>query len=290
MAELTDQSPWILEADEATFQQDVVERSREILVVVDFWATWCQPCRMLGPLLEKLARDYDGKFLLVKADTEKLPNIASAFGVQSIPAVYALRDGQLLDYFVGLMSEEQIRGWLDRLLPSPAETLVAEARQIEKDDQPAAEAKYLEASRLDPELASAKIGLAGLRLAQGRADEGRAILAELEARGYLEPEAETLQAQMNVKEESTTAADLDALRAKVAADPKDLATKLALAEALAARGDYELALTTALELVQSAKKEVVEPARKLMIDIFHLLPADSELILDYRRRLSTALV
>ena len=290
MAESIDQSPWILEADEATFQQEVVERSREILVVVDFWATWCQPCRMLGPILEKLARDHDGKFLLVKADTEKLPNIASSFGVQSIPAVYALRDGQLLDYFVGLMNEEQIRGWLDRLLPSPAETLVAEARQVEKADQSAAEAKYLEASRLDPELASAKIGLAGLRLAQGRADEGRAILAELETRGYLEPEAETLQAQMNVKGEPTSAADLDALRAKMAADPNDLATKLGLAEALAARGDYEQALAAALDLVQTGKKELVEPARKLMVDIFHLLPADSELILDYRRRLSTALV
>ena len=101
----------------------------KLLVVVDFWATWCQPCRMLGPILEKLAQEYAGKFLLVKADTDKLQNIAAGFGVQSIPAVYALRDGQLLDSFVGLLPEGQIRQWIDRLLPSEAEELVAQARQ-----------------------------------------------------------------------------------------------------------------------------------------------------------------
>src|SRR5262245_45410134 len=92
-------SPWIIEARQDTFQQYVVSRSREITVVIDFWATWCQPCRLLAPILEKLADEYQGKFLLVKAETEKLPNIAAAFGVQSIPAVYAVRDGELVDYF-----------------------------------------------------------------------------------------------------------------------------------------------------------------------------------------------
>src|SRR5690242_3866512 len=126
--ESTEPSPWILEAEEATFQQQVVERSRELLVVIDFWAAWCQPCRLLGPVLEKFARDYDGKFLLVKAETEKLPGIAAGFGVESIPAVYAVRDGAIVDFFVGLRDERQFQAWVDRLLPTPAETLVAEAR------------------------------------------------------------------------------------------------------------------------------------------------------------------
>src|SRR6185295_9419634 len=101
----TRDSPWILEATEANFQQEAVERSRELPVVIDFWAEWCQPCRMLAPLLEKLAVEYGGRFLLVKAETENLPNIAAGFGVESIPAVYALRDGQLVDYFVGVLPE-----------------------------------------------------------------------------------------------------------------------------------------------------------------------------------------
>jgi putative thioredoxin len=289
MTETSNPSPWILDADEKSFQQDVVERSRDTLIVIDFWATWCQPCRMLGPILEKLAREYDGKFLLVKADTEKLPNIATAFGVQSIPAVYALRDGQLLDSFVGLMPEVQLRGWLDRLLPSPAELLVAEARQLEGSDAPAAEAKYAEAGRLDPNLAAAPIGLAGLLLSQGRNDETRALLDALEGRGYLEPEAEKLKAQLHLNAQAETAVDLEALRRTVAADPHDLPAQLALAEALAARGMYEEALETALAVVASGKKECVEPARQLMVDIFRLLPDGSELVTTYRRRLSTAL-
>ena len=124
----SDDSPWIIEADDATFQSDVAERSRELPVVVDFWAEWCQPCRMLSPILEKLAREFDGKFLLAKIETEKAPKIATAFGVQSIPAVYGLRDGQLVDFFAGLLPEVQIRSWIERLLPSPAEELVAEGR------------------------------------------------------------------------------------------------------------------------------------------------------------------
>jgi putative thioredoxin len=179
-------SPWILEASEANFQQEVVERSRQMLVVVDFWAAWCQPCRLLGPVLEKVARDYGGKFLLVKAETEKLPGIAAGFGVEAIPAVYALRDGQLVDFFVGVRDEKQIRAWIDRLLPSPAETLVAEARSLETTDPDKAAQKYAQAAELDANLASAKIGLAGLRLSQGRVDEARALIDELEKRGFLE--------------------------------------------------------------------------------------------------------
>ena len=286
----SEQNSWILEAaDESAFQRDAVERSRELLVVVDFWAPWCQPCRMLGPTLEKLAEEYAGKFLLVKADTDKLPNIAAGFGVQSIPAVYAMRDGQLLDFFVGLLPEGQIRQWIDRLLPSQAELLATEARQLEASNPQQAEAKWLEASQLDPNLASAKIGLATLLFSQGRTDESLVILEELERRGFLEPEAETLKSKLNVMSQGQTAGDLQTLQAAVAANPGDLPARLALAEALAARAQYEPALEAALAVVQSGKKELVEPARKLMVDIFRLLPDDSELLTTYRRRLSTAL-
>lgn len=281
-------SPWIVDALEATFQTAAVERSRELPVVVDFWAPWCQPCLMLGPVLEKLADEYAGKFLLVKADVDKLPGIAAGFGVQSIPAVYAMRDGQLLDFFVGLKSEEQLRGWIDRLLPSPAEQLVIDARSLAASDPQTAEAKYIEASRLDANLASAKIGLAELLLKQGRADETRAILDELEQRGFLEPEAEKLKAQLHLAAPANSPVDLAQLRA-AAADPKNLAAALALAEGLASLGQYEEALATALSVVQSGKKEFVEPARKLMVDVFRLMPDDSPLVTDYRRRLSTAL-
>jgi putative thioredoxin len=289
MTESAVKSAWIIDADEQGFQKQAVERSRELLVVVDFWAAWCQPCRQLGPVLEKLAIDYGGKFLLVKADVEKMQNIAAAFGVQSIPAVYALRDAQIVDYFVGLLSESQGRAWIDRLMPSEAETLVGEARKLESSDPAAAEANYRQAAELDANLASAKIGLANLFLNQNRADEARVILDELEQRGFLEPDAETLKARLHLAGSNQAPAELDALRAAAAAKPDDLHARLALAEALASTGTYEEALQSALSIVETHNKDFVDRARQLMVDIFRLLPDDSPLTTDYRRRLSTAL-
>jgi putative thioredoxin len=290
VSQSTDQSSsWIVDADEATFEQAVIERSREMLVVVDFWATWCQPCRLLGPILEKLAREYDGKFLLVKADTDKMPSVASGFGVESIPAVYALRDGKMLDFFVGLMGEDQIRAWIDRLLPSPGEQLVAEARKLETPDPAAAEAKYREALQREPNLAAARIGLASFKLSQGQTEEARTLIEDLEKRGYLEPEAERLKAQLHLASSGSAPADLESLAARAKANPQDFAAALAWAEALAAQGQYEQALTTALRLVESGKREFVEPARALMVDVFRMLGDDNPLTTEYRRRLSTAL-
>ena len=239
--------------------------------------------------MEKLATQYAGRFLLVKADTDKTPNIAAGFGVQSIPAVYAIRDAQVIDFFVGLMPEDQIRSWIDRLLPSPAEEMAAEAKRVTEADPKSAEAKYLEASRLDPNLAAAKIGLAELLMKQGRLDESAAIIDELEKRGYLEPEAEKIQAQLHLSSPAQGSVDLSALHAAAAASPNDPGVRLALAEALATQKKYEEALAAALAVVQSGKKEMVEPARKLMVDIFRLLPDDSTVVNEYRRKLSTAL-
>jgi putative thioredoxin len=280
-------SPWIVEADDATFQREAVERSREVLVVVDFWAPWCGPCRMLGPMLEALARQFDGQFVLVKVDTDRAPQIAAGFGVQSIPAVYALRDGQLLDFFVGVLPEGQLRAWVERLLPSPAERLAAEARQLQATDRAAAQAKYAEASALDPNLAAAKIGLAELLLAEGRVDEAQAIVAELAKRGFLEPEAEKLQAELHMAAQAGKAVDLEKLRA-AAADPENLPARLELAQALAAARQFDEALEAALALVQTHERRVAEPARLLMLDVFRLL-GDDERVTDFRRRLSTAL-
>jgi len=284
-----EESKWIVDADEATFEQAVVERSREMLVVVDFWATWCKPCRMLGPILEKLAREYDGKFLLVKADTDQVPNLAGSFGVQSIPAVYAMRDGNLVDFFVGLQPEEQLRIWIDRLLPTPGERLVAEARKLETSNPDEAAARYLKALQADPNLASAKIALAHLYLTTGKIDEAKTLIEELERRGYLEPEAERLKAEMHMASASATGANLDELRARVQNDPKDLAAALAFAEALAAHSQHEESLSAALRIVEGGNRDFVESARKLMVDVFRLLGDDHPLTTEYRRRLSTAL-
>jgi putative thioredoxin len=282
-------NPNIIETTESTFEQDVIERSKDVPVVVDFWAAWCQPCRLLGPILEKLAQEENGAFVLVKADTEQLPNIAAGFGVRSIPAVFAIKDSQVVDSFLGLLPESAIREWVERIMPTPAERKVAEARRAEAGDPAAAERLYRAAIELEPNAAAARIGLARVLLAQGRLEESQALIAGLEARGFLEPEAERLKAELVLRAGARDAGDLDARRAEANAHPEDLTVRFKLAEALAAAGHYAEALELSLSVVEEGPKDLRESARKLMISIFQLLPDDSELAGEYRRKLSAAL-
>ena len=281
-------SPYIVETTQETFERDVVDRSRDVPVVVDFWAAWCGPCRTLGPRLERLAEEYGGKFVLVKADTERVPDIAAAFGIRSIPAVFGLKDGKLVDSFVGVLPESEIRAFLDRLLPTPAERLIAEARGLESTDLKAAEERYRIALDLAPEEPQVKIGLARVLLAQDRPDEARPLIEALERRGYLEPEAEKLKADLTLRSQAEGAAGVESARAAAAADPDNPDLAFALAEALAAVGRYPEALDLCLDLIERHRKRVGESAHKLMLTIFQLL-GDAEIVADYQRKLASAL-
>ena len=143
-------SSFVIEVTAKNFQEDVIDRSNSVPVVIDFWAAWCGPCRMLGPVLEKLAHEYNGKFILAKIDTDSDSELALQFGVRSIPAVFAVRGGQAVDGFVGVQPEAVIRTWIDRLLPTPAETLASEASQVEHSDPATATKNIRPPSRLTP--------------------------------------------------------------------------------------------------------------------------------------------
>lgn len=278
--------PVVFDATREGFDREVIERSREVPVVVDFWASWCQPCRQLGPVLERLAEEYGGRFVLAKADTDQLGEVAAGFGVQGIPAVFGLRDARIVDYFVGVLPERQIRAWLDGLLPSRAEELVAEASGL---DPAGAEAKYREALGLKGDLAAARIGLARALLAQGRAEEAGREVELLERRGFLEPEAEQVKAELTLGARGRASGGLEAARSEVAARPDDPTARLHLAEALATAGEHAEALEICLDLVERDRKGVGEGARQTMLAIFSLRPPDDPLAVDYRRKLSFVL-
>jgi len=280
--------PHVVETTLQSFDQDVIQRSADQPVVLDFWAEWCAPCRTLGPILERLAEEYDGRFTLVKANTEEVSQIASAFGVRSIPAVFGLSNGRVRDSFVGVLSETAIREFIDRLMPTPAEILVKEARDLEATDLPGAEAKYREALTLDDKDPMTKIGLARTLLGQDRLEESQRLLTELERRGFLEPEAEKLKAELLLRTQGEATGGVDEARAALAAKPTDLSLKFALAEALAAAHQYEEALDICLELVERDRKGVGEQARKTMLAIFQLL-GGSELVGTYQRKLAAVL-
>ena len=275
---------WVVETTRERFEEDVLGRSVELPVIVDFWAPWCGPCRALGPVLEKLADEYAGKFVLVKANTDELQEQAMQFNVQGIPAVFAVMNAEVVDYFSGAMPEAMVRQWLDRILESGA---LQEAKRLEDISASAAEAKYRAITTADPQNIDAKIGLARTLLLQEQFAECATIVAELEKRGYLEPEAQKLKAALDLR--GKQAVDITALRAAAQAEPNDLQRQFQLAEGLAGSQSYEEALEILLSLVKRDRKGIGERARQLMVEIFQALPNDSELTTRFRRQLSLAL-
>jgi putative thioredoxin len=289
----TGPSSYVIEATANNFQREVIERSADVPVVIDFWAEWCGPCRMLGPVLERLAEEYGGQFVLAKVDIDREPGLSADFGVRSIPTVFAVRDGQVVDGFIGVQPETAIRAWLERLLPTPAQRMVSDARRLEGDDPRAAEARYNAALALDPDLAPAQIGLARVALADGRLEDAQARILEMERKnGFLEPEAERLKAEIVLRLQGKEAGgSVEGARAALAEHPDDPELKFQLAEALAAAGQYADALALCLELVERHRKTPVgERARQTMIAIFQVLPPGSEVVTEYQRQLSMVLM
>jgi putative thioredoxin len=278
------ESAWIISTTDATFELDVIERSRTVPVVVDFWASWCQPCKLLRPVLEKLAQEYGGKFVLVAAETEQNQAAAREFNVSSIPAVFALVNGEVVDMFGGVVPEEQLRGWLDRVI---AEFEIASLSQLETADPAAAETKVRELLAAQPREDRLKIALARVLLAQDRIADAREVISALEARGFLEPEAETIKAALELA--GMKGGDVAALAQAAATAPDDLTKQCDYAQALAGAGRHEEALAACLKIVTAQKDGPGEVARQLMVDIFRVLPGDSELTQTYRRKLASAL-
>lgn len=281
--------PWIIETTAETFEKDVVERSLQVPVVIDFWATWCGPCQELGPTLEKLTREANGKFLLLKVDVDAQPDIAGWFGVQQIPAVFAVVNGQPVDQFMGNLPEEQVREWLNKFLPSPAESLLKEALALEATSATEAEEKYRAALTLVSDFPAASIGLARVLTSQHRDADALAVITELEARGFLEPEAEQVKTELEIRAAALESGGVGAARAAVEADPQNLELRVQLADALAAAHAYPEALEICLDLVKSHKATMGEKAKATMVQIFTVLGPASELVQQYRRKLSTAL-
>ncbi len=282
-------SSWILETPPADVQTEIVDRSHELPVVVDFWAPWCQPCRALGPVLEKLANEGRGQFLLVKVNIDEHQELAQAFRVSSIPAVFALKDGQLADQFVGVKDETELRAWLQGLGPSPTDDLLRRAQELAESDPLAAEQAYREALSLEPDNDAIRVALAGILAQQEKDDEARRIIDDLEKRGFLEPEAQQIKSGLELRASAEEAGDVTELRTAVANNPDDLKLQVQLAETLAAHKHFEEAMRICLDVIHRDRDGVGQEARASMLKMFDLVGAGSPLVTEYRRKLATAL-
>jgi putative thioredoxin len=280
----------VIDAGEADFEVLVIRRSEKVPVVVDFWAPWCGPCRMLSPVLERLANEARGEWQLVKVNSDENPALASRYGVQGIPSVKAFRDGQIVAEFVGALPEPQVREFLAKLVPTQADRLAEAARGKElRGDLNAAEAGYRQALEQQSDHAGALAGLGRVLFARDRYDEAIAVLDRVPYDRPERVEAETWLAQSRFRRDSALTGGEIAARHRVAADPNDLSARLALASALAARGAYREALEGQLEVLSRDNGPYRDQARQDMLAVFSVLGDQHELTQEYRGRLATLL-
>lgn len=279
---------WTIEAGEDNFEADVLERSHEVPVLVDFWAPWCGPCRVLGPVLEKLADEYSGKFVLAKINVDESPSLAGAFGVQGIPAVKLIKDGEIAGEFTGALPEPAVREMLSRYLPSEYDEQADEAADLEEQGKPA-EAQAIYQSILDAEPTHAKslLGLGRVLMNEGDRDDALKNLERISPAAEERKIADRLIARLQLQGDQS--ADEATLRQKLAAQPDSLEARFELAQALAANEKFEEALSEFLDIVKSDREFRDDGARKAMVQIFDVLPPDDPLIDKYRSELAKVL-
>lgn len=284
----------IFDTDAVAFMSEVVDASKTVPVIVDFWAPWCRPCKQLGPLLEKLVRQYGGKVKLAKINVDNNQELAAQFQIQSIPAVYAFKDGRPADGFMGVLPEYQIKQFIDRLTGgggSPLDEALAEADAfLAENNAEDALAVYQEVLAQDPEHIKAAAGVLKAQMALGQDEAARTLLAGLSDQLKKAPDIAGVQAALELKAASAGAGDqLQELEAKVAADPKDMQARLDLATARYGAGDRERAMDELLEMVRQDRAWNEQAARKQLVKFFEALGPTDPLTLQGRRRLSSIL-
>jgi len=279
-----------VEVTAATFQAEVIEASKTVPVVVDFWAPWCGPCRVLTPILEKLAAEYGGRFKLAKVNSDENQEIAAAFGVRSIPDVMGFLDGKPVAHFLGAVPESQVRAFIDRLVPAPSDLERGRAAGLRAaGDVAGAEAALRRALGMDAANDPARLDLAELLIDTGRADEAEPLLDTVAPDVDLDARAAALRSAIVFSRSSQSGAVESDLQSRIAAHPDDHEARLALAGTYAGARRYREALDQLLEIVRRNKDWNDGEARKQILAIFNLAERDPDLVSDYRRRLASAL-
>jgi putative thioredoxin len=290
-------SPHIKDSSLETFAADVLEASRQVPVIVDFWAPWCGPCKTLGPALEKAVADANGAVKLVKVNIDENQEIARQLRIQSIPTVYAFKNGQPVDGFMGAIPDSQIRTFVQQLAGGEvhggadhaADLLAAADEAFAAGDIAAAAQAYGHVLQDEPGHPKAVAGLASCYLKTGDIERAKKTLQLVRPDGASDEAVRAVEAELALRERAPDAADTTNLTARLEANPNDLQARYDLALALDAKGDREGALNALLEIVRRDRKWNDDGARKHLVTLFEAMGPTDPRTLDARRRLSAIL-
>jgi putative thioredoxin len=286
-----DPNSHVIDANLAGFEQDVILKSKELPVLVDFWAEWCGPCKALGPLLEKLASEYAGGFLLAKVDVDKEQQLAGYFQVKSIPTVMLLKDGQIVDGFPGALPEAQLREFLQHHGVLPLDAAEPEPAQPEAElavDPHAEVVRLRAAANAEPDKPSLKLDLALALLGAGNLAEAQALLDGLPADLGSDDRAVRARSRLSFAALLAQAPARETLAAALDADPADLRARHLLGVHQLLAGESQMALEHFLEMLRQDRKFQDDLPRKTLIEAFRIIE-DPELVGQYRRRMASLL-
>lgn len=280
---------YIVDIDESNAVQILIEASRERPVLIDFWADWCGPCKSLMPILEKLAHEYQGQFILAKVNADQQPMISQQFGVRSLPTVILMHQGQPVDGFVGAQPESRIRELLEPVLPKPWDDLAQQGQAALLEGDAAAAIPLLKQAyeqsqqRVDIALVYAQSLLAGKRL-----DEAEVVLDAVRLADR-DDFWEQLRAQINIEREAARSPELTALEQQLAADPESDSLRRQLAAQYSHAGFHREALETLYQILQRDRDHDNGATRKALLDIIASLGKGDPLAVEYQRKLYSLL-
>ena len=288
----------IIEVITENFMSDVIERSKETPVIVDFWAPWCEPCKQLTPVIEKIVKEKNGNVILAKMNIDESPEVAQQLKIQSIPAVMAFNDGQPVDGFIGVQPEKNIIEFINKISSlknssSIEENIIAGKKYIDDGDIETAALVFSEILKIEPENISAKSMLARCLLRSDQIDEAEDIINSLPPNSESNQDFVSVRSEVevfkNAKNNPISNEQEDELRRDIDKNPKNHQIRLDLAKLLLAKGENENAISELLKIIEFDPKWNDGEARKQLIEIFNILGNEDILVIEGRKKLSSML-